>query len=169
MIHTIIKHYCIRVKLFTLILWEKHHANSMQNRYITQKVTQKVTQLFKNHCHVNASSQSGHVNDRYFNWICLKCYSNHSIGSSTPVITIKRFCTDFGVLTPRTKQRGVTPSYQPFSSLEEGCLFHIKISEKCCCAWVFFPQVIVIKVWFDNIHTVLQTYDNQILIFSLYW
>lgn len=26
----------------------------------------------------------------------------------------KRFCTDFGVLTPRTKQRGVTPSYQPF-------------------------------------------------------
>lgn len=110
MIHTIIKHYFIRVKLFTLILWEKHHANSMQNRYITQKVTQ----LFKNHCNVDASSQSGHVNDRYFNWICLKCYSNHSIGSSTPVITIKRFCTDFGVLTPRTKQRGVTPSYQPF-------------------------------------------------------
>lgn len=93
---------------------ETSRKYSMQNRYITQKVTQKVTQLFKNHCSVNASSQSGHVNDRYLNWICLKCYSNHSIGSSTPVITIKRFCTDFGVLTPRTKQRGVTPSYQPF-------------------------------------------------------
>lgn len=166
MIHTIIKHYCIRVKLFTLILWEKHHANSIQNRYITQKVTQKVTQLFKNHCNVNASSQSGHVNDRYLNWICLKCYSNHSIGSLTPVITIKRFCTDFGVLTPRTKQRGVTPSYQPF---RRGVFISYQNFRKMLLCMSFFPQVIVIKVWFDNIHTVLQIYDNQILIFSLYW
>lgn len=133
-----------------------HHAKSHAKSHAT----------LQNHCNVNAISQSGHVNDRYLNWICLKCYSNHSIGSSTPIITIKRFCTDFGVLTPRTKQRGVTLSYQPF---RRGVFISYQNFRKMLLCMSFFPQIIVIKVWFDNIHTVLQTYNNQILIFSLYW